>query len=54
VTEQVIPDGNTPSFGRLLDAAMLVCLAATSELPRVPHLVQIAVERRCGAVAIAS
>ena len=26
VIEQVIPDGNTPSFGKLLDAAMLVCL----------------------------
>lgn len=24
--EQGIPDGNTPSFGKLLDVAMLVCL----------------------------
>ncbi len=26
VIEQVIPDGNTPSFGKLLDLAMMVCL----------------------------
>jgi O-methyltransferase domain len=26
VIEQVIPEGNTPSFGKLLDLAMLVCL----------------------------